>query len=141
MRRLLTTAAVAALALALTAPAQAKGGKPGGHVEHGGRNGGYGNGKGLSSRKFTGQKYGSHYRFHGREGHYWSRTRWSKRYGCECRYCPTTRCWYYWYAPQTCYYPVSCYKEYPPAPVATAPVALAVATATATASASAGVAP
>jgi hypothetical protein len=126
MRRLLTVTAIAALTLAaLTTSAQAGGGKSGGGSQHSQHSRGHG-------QKFTGHKHGNHWRFHGREGHYWSRTRWSKRYGCECYYCPTTCGWYYWCAPQSCYMPVSCYQQYPSGG------ATATATASASASAAAG---
>jgi len=145
MRQMLTAAAAALALAALTAPAQA-GGKPGGHPGHGGGHGGVKAGRGHE-RQFTGQQHGGHYRFHGREGHSWSRTRWWGRYGCETYYCPTTLAWYYWCAPQACYLPVALVAQYPPAPAAApvvapappapvpAPQAAMTATATATATA------
>jgi hypothetical protein len=142
MRRLLTGTAIAVLALALTASAEAgPSGRESGrshsvsyhnsHVTHG-------HAKNYSY-KFTGRRFGSSWCFYGKSGHYWSRTCWSRKYGCDCYWCPTTCCWYYWCAPRDCYYPVSCYAQYPPvATAATAATATATATATASAAASTG---
>jgi hypothetical protein len=152
MRRLLTGAVIAALALALTASAHAGrgggggGGRPGGGMHHSNhsshsshdfrshRNSGHvshGNGKHYASSKFTGQKFGSRWRFHGKHGHYWSRTCWSRKYGCECYYCPTTCCWYYWCEGQVAYLPLSEYEDNPPQAPATTASAAATAAATA----------
>ena len=128
MRRLLTGTAIAALALALTASAQAGPGRHSGGTSHYSTPANYsskyspsysskyfntGHFQTYSAPKFTGQRFGNYYRFYGQYGHYWSRTCWSRKCGCYCYWCPTTCCWYYWCAPQDCYYPTS-YIAYAP---------------------------
>src|SRR5262245_55342339 len=139
MRRLLAGTAIATLALALAASAQAghgHGSHHTGHAHNVSTHVNHKSGPNYASYKFTGKKFGNSWCFYGKSGHYWTRTCWSRKYGCDCYWCPTSCCWYYWCAPRDCYYPVACYYQYPPV-VTAAPAAVATATATATASASA----
>jgi hypothetical protein len=76
----------------------------------------------------TGHSYFSHYgtRFsHGyyfrRNNFYWNRSWWSDRYGCYYYWNPYASGWYYWYAPGSCYYPISYIASAPPAVVAPVP--------------------
>jgi hypothetical protein len=72
------------------------------------------------------------YFYSGREHRHWTYRYYWADYGCECYYCPYTYCWYYWYAPRSCYYPVN-YIRYatpvrvagPVGPVSVTPMALA----------------
>jgi Ni/Co efflux regulator RcnB len=57
-----------------------------------------------------GTKFDHGYFFSGREHRHWTERRYFAEYGCECYYCPSTSAWYYWYAPQARYYPVSYFR-------------------------------
>jgi hypothetical protein len=52
-------------------------------------------------------RFGGGLRYLGREHRHWTHRYWWARYGCYTYYCPDTRCWYYWYEPDDCYYPCS----------------------------------
>src|SRR5262249_27237837 len=60
---------------------------------------------------------------------YWNSRYWSSRYGCYCYWCPYVNSWYYWCAPQSCYYPISYITVVPPT-VTVAPSTVTVAPAT-----------
>src|SRR5262245_31676644 len=51
-------------------------------------------------------KNGSYF-YKGKDHFHWSHRYWFGKYGCYTYYCPSTCCWYYWYQPGDCYYPVS----------------------------------
>jgi hypothetical protein len=137
MRRLLTGAAAVALVLALATVAEAgRGGGRGGHGGggrgghsgrhqgghgrgHGGRHDHYGRHHGHRGRGHVHGRHG-HRAYHGRHHRHWSRTCWSRKYGCECYWDPSGGCWYYWCEPQDCYFPISSYDDYPPEAPATA---------------------
>ena len=63
-------------------------------------------------------KYGSTFAggicYKGRHHCHWAYSGYSSRYGCICYWCPSTCCYYYWYEPADCYYPVT-YYQYAPA--------------------------
>lgn len=130
MRRILISAAVAALTVAAAGPARASG--PG--HNNGGHSSSHGSGyssyySGSTSRSHgnshfdygkgsyfnTYAKSFSHgYYYPGKFHSHWTYRCWSSKYGCECFYCPYTCCWYYWCEPGSCYYPVSYIREAPP---------------------------
>jgi hypothetical protein len=39
---------------------------------------------------------------------------WSSNYGCEMCWSGIDGCYFYYYAPASCYYPISCIQQYPP---------------------------
>jgi hypothetical protein len=51
--------------------------------------------------------FGHGYYYAGRDHHHWSRRVWSPRFGRWEYFDPGLSCWYYWYAPAACYYPVT----------------------------------
>jgi hypothetical protein len=67
------------------------------------------NGEGSFRDYFVlhGTKFAYGYYYRGQEHSHWTHRYWLSEYGCECFYCPSTYDWYYWYAPRSCYYPVS----------------------------------
>jgi hypothetical protein len=60
-----------------------------------------------------GTKFSHGYSFSARN-FYWNSRSWSSRYGCYCYWCPYVNSWYYWYAPQSSYYPISYITTAPP---------------------------
>src|SRR5262249_38228782 len=60
-----------------------------------------------------GTKFSHGYSFSARN-FYWNSRCWSGRYGCYCYWCPYVSSWYYWCAPQSCYYPISYITTAPP---------------------------
>jgi hypothetical protein len=44
----------------------------------------------------------------------WTHACWYGRYHCRCYWHPHNRLWYYWYAPQGCFLPISYLPDYPP---------------------------
>src|SRR5580700_701990 len=46
--------------------------------------------------------------------HHWSSRYWNSRYRCEFCYSQTDGCYFYFYAPANCYYPISYIEQYPP---------------------------
>jgi len=70
------------------------------------------NGHAAHRPPFVGQRYA------GRGHRHWTHGYWWGRYGCYTYYCPDTGCWYYWYAPDDCYYPCSYIEHATPAPQA-----------------------
>ncbi len=137
MSRLLLIAA-GILPLALANPAQAHGpGHSSGGSYHSMSSGSYHSMSGGSyhsmyhggsSHHFpTGQSYFSRYGtkfshgyYFGRNNFYWNRSCWCSRYGCYCYWNPYAYGWYYWYAPGSCYYPISYISSAPPTVVAPA---------------------
>jgi hypothetical protein len=72
-----------------------------------------------------GTKFSHGYFYKGREHSHWThRYHWAQ-YGCDCYWCPSTSCWYYFSESRDCYLPVSCIREAPPAPVNVAAAAAA----------------
>jgi hypothetical protein len=96
-----------AAALALTTTAQASGRGRGTHpTPHPGHQ----QWQGHESRGYHeqhGTRFSHGYFYRGREHNHWTYRYYWSSYGCECFYCPSTYCWYYWYAPSACYYPVN----------------------------------
>jgi hypothetical protein len=43
----------------------------------------------------------------GKSHNHWSYQCYWSKYGCNCYWCPSTCCYYYWYEPAGCYYPIS----------------------------------
>jgi hypothetical protein len=105
-RLLLITAAV--LSLALVNPAQARG--PG-HSYSGSFHSSYRSGPSYFSHYGTRFSHGYYF---GRNNFYWNRSYWYSRYGCYCYWNPYASSWYYWYAPGSCYYPISYIAVAPP---------------------------
>ncbi len=99
MRRIILSVAAIGLALALTGSADA--GKPGGKSSgsHGSRI--------RSYHEQHGNKFKGGYFYRGREHSHWTHRYWWGKYGCYTYFCPSTRCWYYWYQQDNCYYPCS----------------------------------
>ena len=120
MTRLLSIPFILAVLLATNNTTEAKG-----------NNSGSGKGSGsMGSKSGSTSKHdpkGNNHpsRTYGRE-HRWDSRRWDSRYGCEFCYSSIDGCYFYYYAPAFCYYPVSYIALYPPvavpAPVAVAPV-------------------
>jgi hypothetical protein len=54
-----------------------------------------------------GTKYSFGYVYKGQDHNHWQYRCWSDSCSCYCYYCPCTLVWYYWCAPDCCYYPVS----------------------------------
>src|SRR6202453_2426923 len=123
MTRLLSIPVVFAVLLAFDATSEAKG------PSNGGKSGSTGKrnstSKGNSSSKHDPK--GNHHpgKTYGRE-HRWDSRRWDSPYAWEFCYSSIDGCYFYYYAPAFCYYPVSYIALYPPvavpAPVAVAPV-------------------
>jgi hypothetical protein len=90
MQRLVMSAAVGMLALTLANPVWA--GRPSG----------------------CGHRFSHGYFYRGANHRHWTSRCWSRRYGCACYRCPSAHSWYYWCAPQGCYYPVSYIRMAPP---------------------------
>jgi hypothetical protein len=61
-----------------------------------------------------GKKYSFGYSYFGKDHYHWSYQCWYPRYSCDCYYCPSSYCWYYWCEPRVCYLPVSCIEYAPP---------------------------
>lgn len=129
MNRFLLRTAAVCLLLALAGPAWAG---SHGHGSSSGRSGG--SMHGFVSHRFSrstpyhlqhGTKFSHGYYFSGRNHNFWTTQSWSGRYGCYCYWYPGTSSWYYWCAPQSCYYPISYITIAPPVvpvlPVAAAP--------------------
>jgi hypothetical protein len=117
MSRLLLIAVAAVLPLGLANPAQARG--PGHSYSgsfhstyHGGPSHSYSTGQSYFSRYGTRFSHGYYF---GRNNFYWNRRCWSSRYGCYYYWNPYASGWYYWYAPGSCYYPISYIITAPPA--------------------------
>jgi hypothetical protein len=138
MKRLLTGAAVLAVALVVNGTATA-----GWHPSSGG---GKSYSGGSMSHPNYSQSYGksfSHgYYYPGKNHFQWTYQCYSPKYGCNCYWCPSACCYYYWCQPSNCYYPVSyiasappCYTpapSYAPSYAAPAPVQVQVQTQTQT---------
>ncbi|HEY7153698.1 MAG TPA: hypothetical protein VH575_07045 [Gemmataceae bacterium] len=67
-----------------------------------------------------GTKFSHGYYFNARN-FYWNSRYWSSRYGCYCYWSPYVNSWYYWCAPQSCYYPISYITVVPPTVTVTPP--------------------
>jgi hypothetical protein len=123
MSRYLILAAVGVLALALASPASAHG--PGRSFA-GQHSPMYKSGQSSyfpishSNLSQYGTKF-SHGYYFGRNNFYWNRQCWSNRYRCNCYWNPYACCWYYWYAPGSCYYPLSYITIAPPTVVVNSP--------------------
>jgi hypothetical protein len=66
-----------------------------------------------------GKAFKGGYCYPGKNHTHWTYHGYSKKYGCECYWCPSTCQYYYWCESATCYYPVSYYQYAPcssPAP-------------------------
>jgi hypothetical protein len=80
-------------------------GRKGGEV-HRGQTGGRNQRPGHSNaRPNRASRFEGGFRYLGREHRHWTHRYWWARYGCYTYYCPETRCWYYWYEADDCYYP------------------------------------
>jgi hypothetical protein len=118
MTRLLSIPFVLAVLLATNNMTEAKGNNSGSGKSSGSKSG--------SSTKHDPK--GNHHpgKTYGRE-HRWDSRRWDSRYGCEFCYSSIDGCYFYYYAPAFCYYPVSYIAIFPPVavavPTAVAPVA------------------
>jgi hypothetical protein len=107
MHRFLLGAVAFTLGLALAATTQA--------VPKGGRGGSHPGGYRPSLHRTSGHnyhlKYGTRfkggYSYKGKHHRHWTHRYWWGKYGCYTYYCPSSRCWYYWYQPAHCYYPCS----------------------------------
>jgi hypothetical protein len=67
--------------------------------------------KHATAHRFVHLHRGYHIHYRG-----WTRYCWFPTYRCYGYFCPTALCWYYWYAPQQCYLPISYVTTYPPTP-------------------------
>jgi hypothetical protein len=123
MRQFLTIAALVAASLVTINSAEA--GKPG-----------PGSGKSSNVKSYhqthdTKYSHDTTYRhdkiYSGKDHHHWTCHYYWDKYGCESYYCPYTYCWYYWYEPKCCYYPVSHITVQPPEVVSTTTVVTQVA--------------
>jgi hypothetical protein len=92
-----------------------------GHAHSTGRRLNTGQNKALASHKFTGQKHGKRWWFHGRNGHHWSRTGWSHKYNRQCYWNADTGGWYYFDDDQDAYRPLEELDDDAPAATAAAP--------------------
>ncbi len=123
MKRVLLSAAAVALSLAVAATAQAgpKGGNRGGSSGNYSQNNNHNtqnvyktsNVKDYHLSNGFKLKDGG-YSYKGKDHHQWAYKCWYAKYGCECYYCPSACCWYYWYPQDSCYYPVSYIPQYTP---------------------------
>lgn len=128
MVRCLLPAVAAALTLALSSPAHARGpGHAGGmsrpYVSHNFNSGmshNFHSGINHSFARNYGTRFSHGYSFSARNFYYSSRC-WSSRYGCYCYWCPYVNSWYYWCGGQSCYYPISYITVAPPTVVVTPP--------------------
>jgi hypothetical protein len=100
MKWFLMSLVVAASALIATENADAAGRRQG-------PSRGYGYGMGRSYHETRGEKFSHGYFYRGRDHFHWTYRYFWSRYGCDCFYCPSTCCWYYWYEPKGCYFPTS----------------------------------
>jgi hypothetical protein len=68
----------------------------------------------LAYHHAHGHRFAHGYYYKGRNHHHWTKRYWHSGYRCYLYYCPDTLAYYYWCAPDNCYYPVSyCpYKTY-----------------------------
>jgi hypothetical protein len=48
------------------------------------------------------------------EYHSWGHRYWNSSYRCEYCWSPVDSCYFYYYAPACCYYPVTCIEAFPP---------------------------
>ena len=64
-------------------------------------------------------------RTHHRDFRNWGHRYFNSRYGCEYCWSSVYSCYFYFYAPASCYYPVTCIEQFPPVRTAVAPVAAA----------------
>jgi hypothetical protein len=96
MRRVLLGLAACALGLALSGSAEAHGGHRAPAPHHGPA---YHHGHGV--------RFGGGYYYPGRNHPHWSYRVWDTRYHRYNYYDPSLRCFYYWYAPGACWYPVT----------------------------------
>jgi hypothetical protein len=123
MSRLLLIAASGVLTLALANPATAHGpSRSYGSSHFSAYHGGHTNSFSYRGSYFS--TYGtrfSHGYYFGRNNFYWSSRYWSNRYGCYCYWNPYASGYYYWCAPQSCYYPISYITIAPPTVVVTPP--------------------
>jgi hypothetical protein len=107
MRKLLLFLAVGVMGLTLVGAADAHGGRRGGHRgHHGGYHRGYHGGHRAYYRVYGHHFKGGYYykaRYHPR----WAHRRWDARYHRYIYFEPELRCYYYYYAPAECYYPVT----------------------------------
>jgi hypothetical protein len=60
-----------------------------------------------------GKVFSGGYCYPGKNHTHWAYHGWSKKYRCECYWCPSTCQYYYWCEPQACYYPVTYYDAAP----------------------------
>jgi hypothetical protein len=57
-----------------------------------------------------GKKFNHGYYFAGKGHNHWTHTTFSKQYGVNLHWCPSTSGYYFWHAKAACYYPISYYK-------------------------------
>jgi hypothetical protein len=55
----------------------------------------------------------------------WSHHCWNSRYGCETYFSVADGCFFYFYAPASCYYPIVVIEQFPPVRTPVAPIAAA----------------
>jgi hypothetical protein len=56
--------------------------------------------------KLYGKKFSGGYYYKGHNHRHWKRTYYSAKWKTMMYYCPSTKVWYYWYAPTAVYYPI-----------------------------------
>jgi hypothetical protein len=130
--------ALAAVIFAASADAAPPGGGKGGSKSGGSKSGGHGHGHhghghhghghhGHGHHSHGHHRHGHHHHGHHHHGHHyrhhhyrhhhyssWRHYCWFPTYGCYGYYCPSACSWYYYYAPQQCYYPISYITTYAP---------------------------
>jgi hypothetical protein len=131
MTRLLSIATALGIFLALGNAAEAKGPKGGAGKSAGssagkgtgksgsgigtGKGTGTGTGKGTGAGTGKGTGAGKANHAYPRGFNNWSYRFFDSRYGCELCYSDVDGCYFYFYPPADCYYPLSYFEHYPPA--------------------------
>ena len=108
MTRLLPIALVLGIFFAATDASEAKGhsgSKPG--STHSGNK--HDPGKGM-----TGKGMHGNHRSYPHGYNQWSSRYWNSRYGCEFCFSAVDGCYFYYYAPAVCFYPVTIIEQFPP---------------------------
>ncbi len=125
MKRFLNVMAVAVAALALTATAQAGERKGESKGESNGHRGSNFERGGSDYHTRFGTRFSHGYYYSGRDHNHWTYRYFWQQYNCDCYFCPSTSCWYYWCGTRGAYLPVSCINQAPPTQVAAAAAAAA----------------
>ena len=109
MGKIFLSVAAGVLGLTLVAGTAEAGGRHG-HGSHRGHSGHYRHGGHYSHRghgRYHSVRFkGGHY-YRGRSNHFWTRRVWDVRYRRYIYWNPVYSCYYYFYEPGDCYYPVS----------------------------------